>query len=48
MESSILVIWELLVGEFSLSKTSDWQFFNSDVVLLHNIFGVVDKVISIG
>ena len=36
------------MGEFSLSETSDWLSFNSDGVLLHKNFGVVDKVISIG
>ena len=37
-------MWELLIGEFSLSEIFDWLFFNSDGVLLQNRFEVVDKV----
>ena len=35
------------MGEFSLSKTSDWWFFDSDGVLLHKGYGLVDEVMSI-
>ena len=48
MKSAILVIWGLLMREFSLSETSDRWFLNSDGVMLHNSFRVVGKVISIG
>ena len=35
------------MGEFSLSKTSDWCFFDSHGVLLHNAYVLVDEVMSI-